>query len=193
MIASFCRRPISQSWTIIELMSLTATEKLDDDAGYFTVEACLAGTTATSGKSSNAKVLQPSAPTIFHEWDESGNLLLEIRSSWGAPNAVSLRLYGKRVMGFCWGDLADQWKHVYNSCSTRRTSVDTIPMRFASCHLDDHGDLPPEALTSIGKISLDLWIKTETTEGTMIRNGYSCTSTTTTCVKRPWRCSLSDL
>jgi Phosphatidylinositol 3- and 4-kinase len=155
--------------TTIELMSLMATEKLDEDGGCFTVQACLAGISATSGKSSNAKVLKPGAPTVFHEWDQSGNIYLEIRSSWGAPNAVSLRLSGKKALGFCWIDLTDQWKHGCGNTSVRRMSVNVIPMRFASAHFDEHGELPAEALASIGKISLDLRITTETTDEDLIR------------------------
>jgi hypothetical protein len=86
-----------------------------------------------------------------NRWDKGNVLTFDSRSSWGAPQTISLRLsetsednspsadgpYPKEV-GFCWVDLASMWKQESDGSATVSCQVWSSD---AISNFDEHGDL----------------------------------------------------
>lgn len=155
--------------TRVELVSLTSPSALSNPS--FNVEGSFAGSIAQSGASSPL-----SGATSKHVWAQENVLILESRSSWGAPETLSLRLFGKQItgdcsngsnhsgVGFCWLDLSDEWKRGEASSfrSTKRFIVDVWPICSMASRFDEHGELPGRVAEAFG--SLEVRVTTESIE-----------------------------
>jgi hypothetical protein len=130
----------------------------------FVVHGALAGTICESGGSS-------STGSDSHVWDKSNTLSFDTRSSWGAPQTLSLRLSSGQVsagstdeeVGFCWVDLSNLW---LGSEAVNGTSTATCLVKVYSLHdtatFDEHGDLPSDPHSLCGSFELKLKVTTET-------------------------------
>lgn len=156
--------------TRVELVSLKSSSPSEHQS--FSVQGAVAGSISESGESSSV-----SRASTSHTWRQGGFLMFETRSSWGAPQTLSLRLSGqndnndRRVnanseVGFCWLDLSEQWKHgdVSEYSSTKRIITDVWPINSAASTFDDHGDLPEDAVSRIGTMQLEVRVTTESIE-----------------------------
>jgi Phosphatidylinositol 3- and 4-kinase len=163
--------------TKVELVSLKSTSPCEHHS--FSVQGAVAGTISESGES-----LSVSRSATNHTWRSGGFLVFETRSSWGAPQTLSLRLSGQSdnfdkrgnfnsEVGFCWLDLSEQWKHgeVSEYSSTKKITTDVWPINAAACQFDDHGDLPEEAVGRIGRMQLEVRVTTESVEFVDVSNG----------------------
>jgi hypothetical protein len=152
--------------TTIQLVSLRVDSPRDDS---FSVQAAIAGSLAQSGESSSM-----SNSRTHHTWKRGGILVFESRSSWGAPQTLSFRIYGKSKqdetqqygdseVGLCWIDLSEQWK----KCEYTETSISVKKSEFVwpkssvTQRFDEHGEPPDYALKDVGKMQLELRITTE--------------------------------
>jgi hypothetical protein len=116
--------------------------------------------------------LQTDRDSNRHVWDRENVLTFDNRSSWGAPQTLSLRIseatlgddgqekivaadrngqlqYAKEV-GFCWVDLGPMWPRLEKSSPgdeswTVSCHAEIFPM-YAIQNYDDHGDLPDTLL-----------------------------------------------
>jgi Phosphatidylinositol 3- and 4-kinase len=151
--------------TKVELVSFKSSAKLDHSA--FVIHGAVAGLIAASSESTPAK-------KSSHTWYSGGILVFETRSSWGAPQTLSLRVSGnidnfdKRgnfhsEVGFCWLDLSNQWEQSEDAeqAISKRISTDVWPMKLASSEFDDHGDLAEHIIQEIGSMQLELRVTTE--------------------------------
>ena len=163
--------------TKAELVSLKSSSPCEHHS--FSVQGAVAGTISESGES-----LSVSRSATNHTWRSGGFLVFETRSSWGAPQTLSLRLSGQSdnfdkrgnfnsEVGFCWLDLSEQWKHgeVSEYSSTKKIITDVWPINAAACQFDDHGDLPEEAVGKIGRMQLEVRVTTESVEFVDVSNG----------------------
>lgn len=156
--------------TKVELLSLKSSSPCEHHT--FSVQGAVAGMIAESGESTSV-----SRSTTHHTWRTGSIMVFETRSSWGAPQTLSLRLSGQTdnfdkrgnfnsEAGFCWLDLSEQWKHgdVAEYSSTKRITTDVWSINSADSKFDDHGDLPEEAVGRTGKMQLEVRVTTESLE-----------------------------
>jgi Phosphatidylinositol 3- and 4-kinase len=98
--------------------------------------------------------------------------MLETRSSWGAPQTLSLRVSAstndKRAnapceVGFCWVDLSEQWKlgEASQHANTKRFVADVWSSNASASRFDEHGDLPNDTSNKIGDVQLEVRVTTE--------------------------------
>jgi hypothetical protein len=98
-------------------------------------------------------------------WDKGNVLTFDSRSSWGAPQTISLRLsetsednppsadgpYPKEV-GFGWVDLASLWKQESDDSTTVSCQVWSSD---AIRNFDEHGDLYERPTSEVSTLILD--------------------------------------
>lgn len=118
------------------------------------------------------------AETSSHSWEKGSLLTFDTRSSWGAPQTLSLRLssadmsedgrdqlthtddsgtlhYSSEV-GFCWVDLRPMWTRIETSKSTFTTVMchAQICPSDAIQTFDEHGDLITDSMPEVRLICL---------------------------------------
>jgi hypothetical protein len=129
----------------------------------FVVHGALAGTICESGGSS-------STGSNNHVWDKFNTLSFETRSSWGAPQTLSLRLSSGQLsagssdeeVGFCWVDLSNLWlgSEAVNGTSTATRLVKVYSLDDTAT-FDEHGDISSDADSLCGSFELELKVTTE--------------------------------
>ena len=156
--------------TTVELVSLRGSRSMNNS--QYIVHAAIAGDVLESGMTN-------ALDRTNHTWQSKNSLCFETRSSWGAPQTLSLRLSAnaevidQRVsiespadIGFCWVDLSKQWSE-NSEVSWSTTSVlttDVWPMNSENNSFDDHGEPPSEMLSKSGQLELELKVTTECIE-----------------------------
>jgi Phosphatidylinositol 3- and 4-kinase len=157
--------------TRVDILSLKSTDQCQYRS--FSIEGAVAGSISKSGESTSG-----SLGATHHSWHRGGFLMFETRSSFGAPQTLSIRLSGESdtfdkrgnmnsEVGFCWIDLSEQWKHgeVSEYSSTKKVTAHVWPMSAASCKFDNHGDIADEAINNtVNKMQLEMRITTESLE-----------------------------
>ena len=157
--------------TRVDILSLKSAEQCQHRS--FAIEGAIAGSISKSGESTSA-----SLGATHHTWHRGGFLMFETRSSFGAPQTLSIRLSGESdtfdkrgnvnsEVGFCWIDLSEQWKHgeVSEYSSTKKVTTHVWPMSAASCKFDNHGDIADESINNTdNKLQLEVRITTESLE-----------------------------
>jgi hypothetical protein len=105
-----------------------------------------------------------------HAWDQGNILTFDCRSSWGAPETLSLlvsqssdsilnsdengKLQYEKEIGYCFVDMAPLWHSVKqdetsNGGGTPEKATQSYHLKVWSCHgiheFDEHGDLPDDS------------------------------------------------
>lgn len=127
--------------TKVELISLKGVDADQD----FVVQAAVGGSIDVSGVSHRVR-----AESNLHHWTKRSTLIFDTRSSWGAPQTLSLRLAaGTQVeeetcqfeetdeMGYGWLDLSQfesTEEPMTKICHTKVSPIDKI------CRFDEHGE-----------------------------------------------------
>jgi phosphatidylinositol 3-kinase len=154
--------------TKVELVSIKAKVK---QAGHFSVQASVAGTISETTNPSHSMRNDEDGELLFlyHIWPIGGVLTYETRSSWGAPQTLSLRVTQtigseSQVMGYGWVDLSEQYSHsagsTFGGTSTVTRMAELCPVRA----FDDHGDVVScnnSSEPSQQRVELQLKITTE--------------------------------
>lgn len=152
--------------TKVELVSLKGCQLAD--ARSFVLHGAVAGSISESGMS---RQVRPQSET--HIWRKDGVLIFDARSSWGAPQTLSLRLSSRQAdsaqsgsssddteeVGYGWVDLAAQFS-LTEAQTTTTCYAEIWPVDCQANSFDEHGDLPTEA-SSLGRIELKLKVTTE--------------------------------
>jgi hypothetical protein len=136
--------------------------KLVPNVSYI-VDGAVAGTIASTRSSQSSKSSQTD-----HEWSKANGMLkFDTRSSWGAPQTLSIRLSferasrGQEEVGFSWIDLSQFWQR---SSTTRKAKTFTcyaniIDPGHDTQVFDDQGDLFDSNRESI-ELELKVTVKT---------------------------------
>jgi len=151
--------------TKVELVSLKGHTISEDRS--FVLHAAVAGRVYESGTS---RRVRPESDT--HIWQKKGVLIFDARSSWGAPQTLSLRVSSKvtdslesgypeesEEIGYGWVDLSAQF-NMSSEQTTTTCYAEVWPVDSQASSFDEHGDLPNDA-SSNGTIELKLRITTE--------------------------------
>jgi phosphatidylinositol 3-kinase len=154
--------------TKVELLSIKARVK---QPGHFSVQASIAGTISETTHPSHSMRSDEDGDLLFlyHIWPIGGVLSYETRSSWGAPQTLSLRVTQSigsesQVLGYGWVDLSEQYSH---SCGNILGGISTVTRTTEICPLrafDDHGEVVPcndASQDSHQRVELQLKITTE--------------------------------
>eukprot|EP00977_Amphora_coffeiformis_P007151 scaffold1562_cov170-Amphora_coffeaeformis.AAC.4 len=146
--------------TAVELIQLQHTEKFLSDS--YVVHAAVAGKIVVSDGSRCIDT-----ETTKHSWFSGNKLVFDSRSSWGAPQTLSLRVAPKaecataEEVSFGWVDLQPCWEKVMDSegSYTVRTSIALRDPREQM--FDEQGYLPDDYQPAV---TLELKVKTECVE-----------------------------
>ncbi|KAL7557905.1 hypothetical protein ACA910_009220 [Epithemia clementina (nom. ined.)] len=152
--------------TTVELLTLRGSERLRSSA--YVVHAGVAGTVVASD---NSLCIDTSGAK--QSWFSGQKLLFDTRSSWGAPQTLSLRLSSasedssSEPPRFGWVDLSDLWaqhdedhdlEDNRGDIGTMTTTTKLILLESSENNFDDQGELPNIATWE----SLDLELKVTT-------------------------------
>ena len=140
--------------TTVEIVSLEGSKERRSTL----VHAAVAGSIEASATS----VLSPSGS---HEWKSGGRLVFDSRSSWGAPQTVSLRVsldgfdgQAPKEIGYAWVDLSKLWDDDDDLCTNTVTvRSEVLPLDF----LDENSDALEQPSRSTDKVELVLRVTTE--------------------------------
>lgn len=138
-----------------------------DDNSAFVIHAAVAGTIFESGES---KKIRPESHSHF--WQKGGTLIFDTRSTWGAPQTISLRLSSKtkgtadtgfmeefHEVGYGWVDLSEQFI-LSDEEMTTTVRAEIWPVS-RSTSFDEHGELPDDENAAGQRIDLKIKITTE--------------------------------
>ena len=163
--------------TTVEIVSLRGSRSMNNS--QYIVHAAVAGEVLESG-------MACASDRMNHSWHSKNRLRFKTRSSWAAPQTLSLRLSAnaevidQRVsiespaeIGFCWVDLSNQWFECDGSSSSVTTTLttDVWPLDSERSVFDDHGEAPSELLVESGKLELELKVTTECIEFDSSKSG----------------------
>jgi hypothetical protein len=155
--------------TTVEVVSLLGHEA--DNHSSYVVHSAVAGEVAESGPTQSSDPLE-------HIWRADNIFKFETRSSWGAPQTLSLRLSANtevidhRVsiqspveIGFCWVDLSKHWLGCdtagSDSSRTATVATDVWPLDAEGSVFDEKGLVPGRAVSGL---KLELRISTKRIE-----------------------------
>jgi phosphatidylinositol 3-kinase len=166
--------------TKVQLMAIRGSRLAAGRA--YVVQVAVAGTLQESGRSSCTN------ETAVQEWNKEQSLTFDTRSTWGAPQTLSLcvstvasgengqdhvlSLQQASEMGYGWVDINSLWRRVENDVSASTTCHAQLWSLEATHAFDQHGELPDGMAPVSERLELELRITAEILPFDHPKSGY---------------------